>query len=84
MNSDVNNTNDKIKLIEQRSKPVEQGLVKTIAQLEHDPLMMMMMMMMTTTIGILLLRGASSRYNAENYQKIYLQKLTCNSSQWGY
>jgi hypothetical protein len=46
MNSDVNNTNDKIKLIEQRSKPVEQGLVKTIAQLEHDPLMRMMMMML--------------------------------------
>ena len=45
MNSDVNNTNDKIKLIEQRSKPVEQGLVKTIAQLEHDPLMRMMMML---------------------------------------
>jgi hypothetical protein len=46
MNSDVNNTNDKIKLIEQRSKPVEQGLVKTIAQLEHDPLMRMMMLIM--------------------------------------
>ena len=45
MNSDVNNTNDKIKLIEQRSKPVEQGLVKTIAQLEHNPLMRMMMML---------------------------------------
>ena len=46
MNRDINNINDKIKLINQRSKPVEQGLVKTIAQLEHDPLMMMMMMMM--------------------------------------
>ena len=45
MNSDVNNTNDKIKVIEQKSKPVEQGLVKTIAQLEHDPLMRMMMML---------------------------------------
>ena len=45
MNRDINNINDKIKLINQRSKPVEQGLVKTIAQLEHDPLMRMMMML---------------------------------------
>ena len=56
MNSDVNNTNDKIKLIEQRSKPVEQGLVKTIAQLEHDPLMRMIMMLIMMMMMMMMIR----------------------------